>query len=146
MALGEEVLRVATLADIPGMHRVRMSVRENILSDPSLITERDYADMITVHGRGWVHESNGRIVGFAVGDHARRNIWALFIEPGYEGRGIGRALHDAMVAWLFEQSRDPLWLTTTPATRAESFYRVAGWRHVGAAPHGEIRFERGPAA
>lgn len=133
--------RVATAADIPGMNRVRMSVRENILSDPSLITKGDYGDMLTIHGRGWVHERDGKIVGFAVGDHARRNIWALFIEPGYEGLGIGRALHDAMVRWLFEQSSEPLWLSTTPGTRAEAFYRAAGWRHVGDAPHGEIRFE-----
>ena len=123
------------------MHRVRMSVKENVLSDPAAITPKDYVDMITVDGRGWVHERDGKIVGFAVGDHARRNIWALFIEPGYEGLGIGRALHDAMVRWLFEQSSEPLWLSTTPATRAEAFYRAAGWRHAGDAPHGEIRFE-----
>ena len=26
------------------------------------------------------------IVGFGVADHTRRNIWALFVAPGYERR------------------------------------------------------------
>ncbi|HUP97070.1 MAG TPA: GNAT family N-acetyltransferase [Usitatibacter sp.] len=137
-------LRVAHVEDIPAMHVVRMAVRENPLSDPSRIQPRDYEEMIEKRGRGWVYEIDGRIVGFSVGDHSRRNIWALFIEPGFEGRGIGRVLHDAMVKWLFEQSPEPLWLTTTPSTRAESFYRAAGWRFAGEAPHGEIRFEMDP--
>jgi len=32
-------------------------------------------------------------------------------------------------------------LDGTPGTRAEAFYRPAGWRDAGPAAHGEIRFE-----
>jgi GNAT superfamily N-acetyltransferase len=42
--------------------------------------------------------------------HAHRNIWALFVAPGFEGQGIGRGLLDVMVTWLFAQGRDPVWL------------------------------------
>lgn len=34
--------REANKADIPAMHRVRLAVRENALSDPTRITESDY--------------------------------------------------------------------------------------------------------
>jgi GNAT superfamily N-acetyltransferase len=128
------------------MHKVRMSVNENRLSDPARIGFEDYRALLDGAGRGWVFEIEGAIVGFAVGDHGRRNIWALFVAPGYERRGIGRALHERMVRWLFEQGRDPLWLTTEPGSRAERFYRAAGWEARGEAPGGEMRFELQAAA
>lgn len=124
------------------MHEVRLSVRENVLSDPARITYDDTRAMIETRGRGWVVEADGRIAGFAVADHSRRNIWALFVAPAFEGRGIGRALHDAMVEWLFAVGDTPVWLTTERGSRAERFYRAAGWQWVGAVESGEIRFER----
>ncbi|HEY6513856.1 MAG TPA: GNAT family N-acetyltransferase, partial [Burkholderiaceae bacterium] len=69
------------------------------------------------------------------------NIWALFVEAGHERLGYGRRLHDTMLAWLWSQGLQRLWLSTGPGTRAEGFYRAAGWRAVGVTPHGEIRFE-----
>ena len=134
-------VRRATIADIEAMHRLRLSVQENVLSDPQRVTPGHYVPMLEEHGRGWVYELDGNIVGFAVADHSRRNIWALFVDPACEGRGIGRALHDAMVHWLFEQGREPLWLTTAPGTRAERFYSTAGWRRAGLDDNGELRFE-----
>jgi GNAT superfamily N-acetyltransferase len=134
-------LRLATLVDVDAMHRLRLSVQENVLSDPRRVTAEHYVPMLEKHGRGWVYELDGKIVGFAVADHSRRNIWALFVDPAFEGHGIGRALHDAMVNWLFEQGREPLWLTTEPDTRAERFYSTAGWRRQGTEANGELRFE-----
>jgi len=127
--------------DISAMHRVRLSVEENALRDPRQIRPEHYRDMLQQHGRGWVHEQAGEILGFAIADHSRRNIWALFVRPGCERRGIGRALHDAAVTWLFEIGNEPVWLTTEPGTRAERFYQAAGWRRVGTEPSGELRFE-----
>ena len=135
-------IRLATVADIPGMHRVRVSVLENRLSDPTLITPDDYRAMLTEHGRGWVAEVEGRIVGFAVADASRANVWALFVDPGAEGRGAGRRLHDAMMEWFFSAAgAGRVWLGTDPGTRAEGFYRAAGWRFAGMDPNGEVRFE-----
>lgn len=122
------------------MHRVRFSVRENRLTSVAL-SERDYAIAIEETGRGWVIELQVRIVAFAVGNAVNGSIWALFVEPGNEGQGYGRRLHDIMVSWLWEQGHDLLWLTTEPGTRAERFYIEAGWKRAGRALDGEVRFE-----
>ena len=135
-----DVLRQATRADIAGTHRVRHSVRENKLTS-TVITEGDYIREIEITGRGWVVESEGRIVAFAIGNATTGNIWALFVDPEHEGRGHGRKLHDVMVEWLWSQGLKRLWLTTSPATRAERFYRAAGWCEVRGTENGEIRFE-----
>ena len=134
-------VRVATLADIESMHRIRMAVQENRLRDPSRVQYDDYRRMLETDGRGWVCEERGVLVGFSVADQVRRNIWALFVAPGHERRDIGRALLDAMVEWLFQVGSEPIWLTTEPGTRAERFYAAAGWRSIGAEPNGEVRFE-----
>jgi GNAT superfamily N-acetyltransferase len=122
------------------MHEIRTSVTENRLSTPDRIRHEDYVTLLEGRGRGWVFETEGTVVAFGVADAETRSIWALFVEPGFEGRGIGRALLEAMTVWLFEQSDGPVWLTTAPATRAESFYRAAGWRETGRI-NGEVRFE-----
>ena len=133
-------IRQARPSDAAQMHRVRLSVRENRLISV-VLSEHDYVEAIESTGRGWVVEQQGVIVAFAVGDSSSGSIWALFVDPGHEGRGYGRRLHDIMVAWLWEQGHDRLWLTTEPGTRAERFYREAGWERVGAVPSGEDRFE-----
>ena len=52
--------------------------------------------MLRGDGCGWVSEIDGRVVGFAIADLSGANVYALFIEPEYERRGIGRLLHDTM--------------------------------------------------
>jgi len=71
---------------------------------------------------------------------SRANIWALFVDPGLEGRGAGRALHDAMIDWIFGEGLERVWLGTEPGTRAERFYRSAGWRYIGN-ESGDARYE-----
>ena len=139
LAPGDAVLRQAVCADIAGMHRVRLSVRENVLL--SAIDEADYASSIEVTGRGWVIEVDGAIVAFAVGNAQDGNIWALFVAPEHERRGYGRRLHDVMVSWLFKQGVEPLWLTTSQGTRAQKFYQAAGWQLRRIEPNGEVRYE-----
>jgi GNAT superfamily N-acetyltransferase len=133
--------REARVADIPQIQIVRRSVKENTLSDPALVTDEDCEDYIIRRGRGWVCEMGVRIVGFAIVDLRDHNVWALFIQPGYEGRGIGRKLHDDMIDWYFNQTNSAIWLGTAPNTRAEKFYRRAGWKEIGIHGKGEIKFE-----
>lgn len=123
------------------MHRVRLSVRENVLSSPARISAVDYVQVIEVTGRGWVVECDGAIVAFAVGNASNGNIWALFVEPAYEGRGYGRMLHREMIEWLSSQGLQRLWLTTDPDSRAARFYAAAGWCEAGISPCGELRYE-----
>jgi len=138
----EARVRAAEPADIDAMHVVRCAVRENRLSRPDRVTADDYRVMLERDGRGWVAEVDGRIVGFAIADLRRSNVWALFVDPEHERRGIGRALHDRMMSWFLAQPGvERVWLTTDPATRAAAFYRAAGWRECGLDASGEQRFE-----
>src|SRR5262245_53465390 len=134
-------IRLARLDDIPHMHRVRLCVRENVLRDPGRVTPEEYRSMLETRGRGWVYETNGEIGAFGIADQSSRSIWALFVAPDFEGQGVGRTLLRAMVEWIGAQGGEPIWLTTEPQTRAEQFYRAAGWREVGVTNAGEIRFE-----
>jgi GNAT superfamily N-acetyltransferase len=134
-------IREALVADIPEIQIIRHSVKENILSDPNLVTDADCFEYITNRGKGWVCETNNLLVGFAIADLLENNIWALFILPEYEKMGIGKKLHDTMLKWYFSQTDKTVWLSTSPNTRAEKFYRTAGWKEVGVYGKNEIKFE-----
>jgi GNAT superfamily N-acetyltransferase len=133
--------REAETKDIKQIQMVRQSVRENVLSNPALVTDKDCEEFITIRGKGWVCEVDKMIVGFAIADLKEHNIWALFVQPEYEGKGIGKQLHNIMLDWYFSQSKEKVWLGTAPNTRAELFYRQAGWKEAGRRPNGEIKFE-----
>lgn len=122
------------------MHSLRMSVAENRLADPSRVTEADYFRYLDQPQASWVAESDGRIVGFAVADLHARSIWALFVSPDHEGRGIGRSLLAKVTESLVATGPGPFHLVTAPNTRAERLYLAAGWVKVGVEPNGEIRF------
>jgi len=134
-------IRVAEIKDISQIQVVRSLVKENRLSDPALVPDSDVEDYITRRGKGWVCEIDGEVVGFAIADLVDNNIWALFIHPGFERIGIGKKLHEEMMSWYFSQTDKTVWLGTSPKTRAELFYRKAGWKEVGVHGKGEIKFE-----
>ena len=123
-------LRRATPQDWPEIRDLRLSVRENRLSDPTRVTQQMYDSYITNGGRGWVAQIRGTIAGFSIARH-NGEIWALFIRPGYEGRGLGQALLGAGVAWLAAEGVTQAVLETDAGTRAEAFYRRFGWRETG---------------
>lgn len=135
------VLREAQIADIPELHRIRMSVKENALSNPDLVKPEDYEEFLTYRGKGWLCEINNLVVGFAIVDMKNHNVWALFLHPLYEQKGIGRKLHDTMMNWYFDKTTETIWLSTSPGTRAELFYHNAGWQETGFTKSGEVRFE-----
>ena len=133
-------LRQAVLEDIPAMHRVRLAVRENMLTS-GVIGEEHYAQEITVTGRGWVIVQDQEVVAFAVGNRETENIWALFVDPQHEASGYGSRLLKVMVEWLFSQGVQCIWLSTNPGTRAERFYEAQGWRFRRLLPSGEHHYE-----
>jgi GNAT superfamily N-acetyltransferase len=135
------IYKEAEIKDIHQMHLVRISVKENVLSNPDLITLQDYEDYLTIKGKGFVYEINNIIAGFSIVDLADKKVWALFIDPAYEGKGIGKKLHDLMLNWYFNQTTKTIWLGTEPKTRAESFYRKNGWKEKGMHGKNEIKFE-----
>ena len=90
------LVREAKIEDIKQIQVVRNSVKENVLSNPDLVTDKDCEEFLFERGKGWVCEIDSQIVGFAIVDIKENNIWALFLDPNFEKQGIGRKLHDTI--------------------------------------------------
>ena len=133
------IIRPATRADQPRVSAIRMAVTENVLSDPSKVTEAE-VDWYRDNAIFLVAEVDGDIAGFACANHQNGLIWALFMDKAHEGRGTGRALLDAALAALVAAGHRQAWLTTGADTRAERFYRAHGWRDMGRELDGQIVF------
>lgn len=134
------ILRTAVRSDMPALWEVRYAVRENTLT-PGRIGDEELLRSIETEGRGWVAEADGRVLGFAIGLNTG-NVWALFVRPEAEGRGIGSALHAAMLDWFATQPLDTLWLGTDPHSRAYGFYLAHDWMPVGRQDGEDVRLER----
>ena len=134
------VFRHAETPDIKNMQIIRNAVRENVLSDPALVPDTDLEKYINHRGKGWVCFDEGRMAGFCIADLIDDNIWALFVLPGMEGKGIGKKLQTIMLDWYFNHDKSTVWLSTQKDSRAERFYRLTGWIEEGPYGKNEIKF------
>ena len=82
-------IRDAQVNDIRQLMIVRFAVKENVLSNPALVTPKDNEEYLTHRGKGWVCEIDDTIVGFSIVDLIGHSIWALFVLPEHEKKGIG---------------------------------------------------------
>jgi GNAT superfamily N-acetyltransferase len=135
------IFREATIDDIDNYMIVRMAVKENVLNNPALVTREDNVNYLTKFGKGWVCEIENQIIGFSIVGLVQRNVWALFVLPGCENKGIGRKLHDLMMKWYFSQTTEKIWLGTEPNSKAAAFYQKRGWTKVGMYGENETKFE-----
>jgi GNAT superfamily N-acetyltransferase len=136
------MLRRAAHADIPRIWEIRNCVRENILSDPTRVTPELTAWFVD-NGPIWLwEEDDGAVAGFSAGDPRDGWVWALFVAPGHEGKGIGRALLKAACDSLRAAGHAAAILSTEPGTRAERHYRADGWTATGHNTKGEIVFQK----
>ncbi|MGL4811210.1 MAG: GNAT family N-acetyltransferase, partial [Beijerinckiaceae bacterium] len=121
------------------------SVRENHLSMEQLaargITNDTIAASFGTTSKGWVAEQDGHIVAFSIADRSTNSIFALFVLPGHEGKGMGKVLLTSARDWLISEGARTIWLTTGAGTRAEVFYAAQGWHRAGMAAGEEVRFE-----
>jgi GNAT superfamily N-acetyltransferase len=69
----------------------------------------------------------GGVRGFTAADTRNGWIWALFVDPMFEHRGIGRALLPYACRALKDTGYARATLSTQRDTRAEGFYIKAGW-------------------
>ena len=135
------MIRTALAADVARIWEIRLAVRENRLSDRSLVTDADVQRCLD-DGEMWVFEEDGCIKGFSASDTRDGSIWALFIDPPHEGRGIGQALLAEACARLRGAGWRAMTLSTDPGTRAERFYRRNGWVAQGLNARGEVIFHK----
>ena len=134
------IFREAGVGDIAALSEIRLSVTENVLSDPRKITPEMYTDYLSVSGKGWLCEFGGEAVGFSVASRKDASIWALFVKPEYEGQGIGTRLLKLAVDWLFEMGAASISLSTGANTRADRLYERRGWKRGEIKPDGEVMY------
>jgi len=134
------VFREAKVEDIPALTEIRLSVTENILSAPRKVTPEMYAAYLNVLGKGWLCEVEGEVVGFSVASLKDTSIWALFVKPGYERRGIGTRLLKLATGWLFEMGASSISLSTEANTRADKVYESQGWKRGEMKADGEVSY------
>jgi GNAT superfamily N-acetyltransferase len=135
-----EPIRRAVHADEARIFEIRFAVRENRLLTPTRVTSADVSWFID-HAGIWLWDEDGVVKGFSASDTRDGSIWALFVDPEYEGRGIGRALLQAALVPLCQAGYSVAKLSTDRGTRAEQFYRRFGWTEIGGTAKGEVFFE-----
>ena len=135
------VIREADPGDIPAIFEIRTATTENAMTAAELrasgITPERVASLLRTDARCWVADAVDRTVSFCIANADSRSIWAQFVRPSYDGRGIGRRLMDAAVEWLWENGAREIWLDTETNTRAEGFYEHLGWKR------GEVELKDG---
>ncbi|MDQ2148446.1 GNAT family N-acetyltransferase [Alcaligenaceae bacterium C4P045] len=140
------ILRRAIPADIPEMFRVRTNVRENPMSIAEMaavgITADSIEAMLAGSVRGWVMQEGDGLAAFALADSEDGCVFALFVDRGHEGKGLGRQLMKEVEAWLFSFGLQEIWLETDVdvRVRANGFYRHMGWQEAGLQDDGQARF------
>ncbi|MCL4066838.1 GNAT family N-acetyltransferase [Pseudomonas sp. GX19020] len=139
------MIRPALRADVPAIFRIRLAVRENALSEAELaalgITRETVAELVEAPGTAWVAQEAGKILGFSMIDREEGCLFAAFVAPEAEGRGIGRALTSAAEAALFADHAE-IWLETAAGSRAEGFYRRLGWGGDTPVGDGDLRLTK----
>lgn len=137
--------RAAQLSDIDSIFDVRTSVVENHLSREEMqqmgINESVVADMIKQSQCAWVATVNDNVIGFSMILPDDGCLFAAFVLPEYEGRGIGRSLVQLAEHELFKH-HEIAWLETDKNSRAAQFYVQLGWGNKTNINDTDIRLEK----
>ena len=141
-------IRVATEADIDSLFDIRTSVLENHQSRADLarvgVTPDSVAQMLHSSSRAWIASERKQDVAFSMADASDATVFAMFVRPAFEGRGLGRILMKRAEEWLFEQGCVEIWLLTDANrdVRANGFYRHLGWDDAGIQQDGQVKFTK----
>lgn len=138
-------IRPAVLGDVDAMFRIRCAVTENTLSVGELaelgITPATIAERVTASPCAWVALNEAQVVGFAMVDLDDACLFAAFVEPAQQGRGLGVQLIQACETALF-QRHARAWLETAGDSRAARLYARLGWVRTEDLGDGDIRMEK----
>lgn len=105
------------------------------------ITESSVIDMIEKNRCAWVAVDNGKIIGFSMILPDEGSLFAAFVLPEYEGRGVGRSLVQLAEQELFKH-HEVAWLETDKNSRAAKFYKRLGWVEKENVSESDIRLEK----
>ena len=135
------MIRKATRTDLLRIFEIRAAVKENKLSDPRRVTV-EMCEWFIDHAAFWLWEEDGVVQGFSAADPRDGTIFALFMDPAFEGRGVGQVLLPLACKTLRDAGHRVAHLDTEATTRAERFYQRNGWQEVGRKLDGQIVFEK----
>ena len=121
--------------DVPVAFEITLSGREKSFTREALaavgITEEFTVDVLdgTRSHEGWVCESDGKVVGFAMGNKLTGELWIIAVLPEYEGKGIGSKLHTLAEDWFKAMGRKEIWLAVLQDIQktAYAFFKKRGW-------------------
>ncbi|MCT6589690.1 MULTISPECIES: GNAT family N-acetyltransferase [Pantoea] len=105
------------------------------------ITENVVADLIEKSRCAWVATDDEKIIGFSMILPDEGCLFAAFVLPEYEGRGIGRRLVELAENELFRH-HEIAWLETDKQSRAAKFYIQLGWGNKIDINDTDIRLEK----
>ena len=139
-------IRPAGPGDGAAIMEVRLSVVENALTRSRLaelgITEASIDNMLETTHAGYVAGMGGVTAAFTMANRDSGEIFALFVRPEFEGRGLGRRLLGLALDSLASAGHETATLCTDANSRAFGFYVALGWRHTGFAANGDATLER----
>ena len=142
-------VRPATAENVEALFDIRCSVKENYQSREELaslgITAQSIKEMIEAGDYiTTIAETENRPVGFSMAQISEGYVFACFVRPEFEGRGIGRALMETAEQGLRKNGVQEAWLSTgpEPELRAPGFYTRLGWYKDGFLDDGQIIFKK----
>ena len=137
--------RLALTTDTEGIFEVRTSVKENYLSREEMeqmeITESVVTDMIDESRCAWVAVDDGKVIGFSMILPDEGCLFAAFVLPEYEGKGVGGSLVKLAEQEVFKHHKT-VWLETDKNSRAAKFYMRLGWVKKENVSESDIRLEK----
>lgn len=134
--------------DLPAIFDVRVATWHNENGHEEMtslgITHDAVRELLKLTHRGWLCEIDSQVVGFAMGDRDKGEMWVIAVLKEFEGRGIGKRLLLLVEDWLFTEGWEEIWLTTDPdeTFRAVGFYRHLGWTDWKLEPDGDRIMKR----
>lgn len=121
------MIRIAGLSDLSHIAAIRDSVGAGGFTDPAAIGDAAMAALIR-EGSLWVwQEGEGDLAGFAAAELSAGAIAALFVAPGHDGKGIGRALLHTACEALRAAGHQQARVHVPIGGSGERHFRAAGW-------------------